>query len=137
MRKSLVLLGLLCAACGCAGTASYQTVLQIKHAEKPGEYLVGATIREHRSAWYRQAGRMYNAPVIHCVAGKLAMASMTEEAGNADGVFLEAFVTQADGSGESQLVVMLKRDGVVICRSEVLLPALPASPAPGKPPDGQ
>jgi len=127
MRRIGLLALCLCGlACGCAGTATYNTTVKVAPAAKPGEYVVAANVRERCDSWHSPSDRSLNA-LVQCEAGKQASLSVTSDAAT-DGLVLEAYIAAKGEEKVTTCTVTLKRGGGIVSRTEILLPILVAAP---------
>ena len=132
MKRCWPALALVCLiVCGCASTSVYSTVVQIEAAKEPGQYLVRATVKEDRSAWYcRHLYPAIQSPVLTCKAGERARAPLDVLARN-DGIFIEACIATQGGDENTTCSVTLRRRGKILTSTRVLVPPLaPAKAAP-------
>ena len=126
MKRTAVLL--LCLACGCTTSSTYSTVLQVAPAKEPGQYVVWAEVREDHNSPPPTWGGGRRSPVITCVPGEPAKASVTSDDGET-GEFLEVYIAKPGEDKPSTFLYLRKDDGRVLTRTEVRVPPF-AKPPP-------
>ena len=122
--KGLALVLFACAfACGCTGSATCRTTIQILPGQKPGEYVVSAKVRTTRTSWCSARLRELSVPTITCLAGTPASASVSTDDGQS-GIFLDAFVAKPGDDKPSTCSLTVKEHGEVVSSTDLRLPPL-------------
>ena len=119
MKRTAVLL--LCLSSGCVTRSTYSTRLQVVPAKEPGQFTVWAEAREDDGSLLSNRGGERRSPVITCVAGKPARASVTSDDGET-GEFLEAYIAKPGEDKPSTFIYMRKDNGRMLTRTEVRVP---------------
>jgi hypothetical protein len=131
MRRSILLVSVLSAICGCSAQRQYAIVLQIKPADEPGQFVVGSTIAEDWQGAFSGGSRTYGGPVIQGERGKEMSTSVRTDDGRT-GLEMKAYIARPGESRDTTAELKIMRDGRIEALNRVILPTPPAGAGDAK-----